>query len=59
MMRGAAELIFMHSKVKIVLQRCGYFVDFTVGTVGTLSFIVVMRDASGLDSDSYVVRMLL
>ena len=42
--------------MKIVLQRCGYFVDFTVGT---LSFIVVMRDASGLDSDSYVVRMLL
>jgi len=45
MMRGAAELIFTHSE--------------SVGTVGTLSFIVVMRDASGLDSDSYVVRMLL
>ena len=29
--------------MKIVLQRCGYFVDFTVGTVSTLSFIVVMR----------------
>jgi len=45
--------------VKIVLQRCGYFVDFTVGTVGRPYIVIYCRDASGLDSDSYVVRMLL